>query len=416
MKNRNGKLFIEFLERNPSLIVVNALDVCEGLITRKREVRLNAGTKTEEAVLDFFVVNDLMLNFIKKMLIDEGREFCLSNLAQIRQNKRIIESDHNPLILDLDIQFSKRKPERVEMFNLRNTVCQEAFKQETENNAALLEVFETELPFEIQSKKWFKEFNNILHKCFRKVRIVNNKKKENCEANSLLTERVELQKKVKAVIIDDDIKKQIEHRIAQIEEEIEKEVTEESVQEIVDALKELGGDKQSLGGNGRRQMWKLLKKYSPKSTPSVPVGKKDSSGNLITNHEGLKKLYLKTYVHRLRNRTIKEDFADLKELKNKLFEMRLELSGVCKTETWEMKDLDRVLNALKKDKARDPNGWANVIFKDGVAGKDLKISLLTFLNKIKSENFIPEFVRKTDVTTIYLKERNLILKMIVEYF
>ena len=98
------------------------------------------------------------------------REFCLSNLAQIRQNKRIIESDHNPLILDLDIQFSKRKPERVEMFNLRNTVCQEAFKQETENNAALLEVFETELPFEIQSKKWFKEFNNILHKCFRKVR------------------------------------------------------------------------------------------------------------------------------------------------------------------------------------------------------------------------------------------------------
>ena len=277
------------------------------------------------------------------------------------------------------------------MFNLRNTVCQEAFKQETENNAALLEVFETELPFEIQSKKWFKEFNNILHKCFRKVRIVNNKKKENCEANSLLTERVELQKKVKAVIIDDDIKKQIEHRIAQIEEEIEKEVTEESVQEIVDALKELGGDKQSLGGNGRRQMWKLLKKYSPKSTPSVPVGKKDSSGNLITNHEGLKKLYLKTYVHRLRNRTIKEDFEDLKELKNKLFEMRLELSGVCKTEPWVMKDLDRVLNALKKDKARDPNGWANVIFKDGVAGKDLK---MTFLNKIKSENFIPEFVRK----------------------
>ena len=48
MKNRNGKLFIEFLERNPSLIVVNALDVCEGLITRKREVRLNAGTKQKK--------------------------------------------------------------------------------------------------------------------------------------------------------------------------------------------------------------------------------------------------------------------------------------------------------------------------------------------------------------------------------
>ena len=47
LQNRHGKLFIEFLERNPSLIVVNALDVCEGFITRKREVRLKAGTKTE---------------------------------------------------------------------------------------------------------------------------------------------------------------------------------------------------------------------------------------------------------------------------------------------------------------------------------------------------------------------------------
>ena len=37
-------------------------------------------------------------------------------------------------------------------------------------------------------------------------------------------ERVLLQKKVKAVIFDDDIKKQIEHKIAQIEEEIDKEI------------------------------------------------------------------------------------------------------------------------------------------------------------------------------------------------
>ena len=32
------------------------------------------------------VVNDLMLNFIKKLLIAERMEFCLSNLVQIKQN------------------------------------------------------------------------------------------------------------------------------------------------------------------------------------------------------------------------------------------------------------------------------------------------------------------------------------------
>ena len=48
-QNRNGKLFVEFLERNSQLIVVNSLDICEGVITRRREL----DDRTEEAVLDF---------------------------------------------------------------------------------------------------------------------------------------------------------------------------------------------------------------------------------------------------------------------------------------------------------------------------------------------------------------------------
>ena len=58
----------------------------------------------------------------------------------------MIQSDHNPLILDLDNEFTKIKPERREMFNLKNKACQEAFKQETENSDKLLEVFSTENP------------------------------------------------------------------------------------------------------------------------------------------------------------------------------------------------------------------------------------------------------------------------------
>ena len=36
-QNKNGILFAEFLERNSNLVVVNNLDICEGVITRKRE-------------------------------------------------------------------------------------------------------------------------------------------------------------------------------------------------------------------------------------------------------------------------------------------------------------------------------------------------------------------------------------------
>ena len=197
-QNKNGKMFIDFLERNPTLIVVNSLQVCEGLITRKREVQ----GKIEESVLDFFIINEKMRPFLQKMLIDEDRKFSLSNFAQMRQNKRVIESDHNPIIVDLNFQYSKRKPERIEMFNLKNEACQEKFKSETENNSELLNVFSTDLPFQVQSKQWLKIFNSVLYKCFKKVRIVKSKKKEKDKTENNLRERISLKKGLKAVNID----------------------------------------------------------------------------------------------------------------------------------------------------------------------------------------------------------------------
>ena len=35
-QNQNGKYFQEFLTRNPNLVIVNSLEICEGLITRRR--------------------------------------------------------------------------------------------------------------------------------------------------------------------------------------------------------------------------------------------------------------------------------------------------------------------------------------------------------------------------------------------
>ena len=148
-------------------------------------------------------------------------------------------------------------------------------------------------------------------------------------------------------------------------------------------------------------MWKLLKKKFPKMLTAIPVGKKDRKGNIITNHEGLKHLYLQTYVNRLRNRPIKPDFEDIKIMKTELFELRLKLSKSCKSQPWKLDDLEKAIKGLKKDKARDPNGLVNEIFKDGVAGKDFKLSILALFNRMRVKNFIPDFVTMADVATIY---------------
>ena len=180
----------------------------------------------------FFIINEKMRPFLKKMTIDEDRIYCLSNYAQYRKNERVIETDHNAEILELNIQFSKRKPEREEIFNLKNKACQEAFYNETE-------IFQTDLPFQVQSKFWLKHFNSILYKCFRKIRIVNNRKKDINGTQNLMTKRIKLQKDLKSNIIDDEMKLKIKQRIIEIENDIGNEVAEENVKEVVETLKSL---------------------------------------------------------------------------------------------------------------------------------------------------------------------------------
>ena len=63
------------------MTVVNSLELCEGLITRER---FRDG-KLEQSVLDFFVVCNLLLPYLKKMVIDEDRKFILTNYEQVQR-------------------------------------------------------------------------------------------------------------------------------------------------------------------------------------------------------------------------------------------------------------------------------------------------------------------------------------------
>ena len=59
----------------------------------------------------------------------------------------------------------------------------------------------------------------------------------------------------------------------------------------------------------------------------------------------------------------------------------------------------KAIKHLKNDKARDPEGLLNELFKKEVAGNTFKLSLLKLFNKIKEENEIPNFVKMADVAT-----------------
>ena len=84
----------------------------------------------------------------------------------------------------------------------------------------------------------------------------------------------------------------------------------------------------SVNTNG---MWKLKQKIFPKHASSLPVCKKNMRGEIITNSEELKSLYLETYQNRLRHRPISKDLVNLKTLKEQLFMKRLTLSKLRKS-------------------------------------------------------------------------------------
>ena len=89
------------------------------------------------------------------------------------------------------------------------------------------------------------------------------------------------------------------------------------------------------------------------------MGKKDKDGKVVTNQEGLKKLYLDTFVWRLRERTSNPKMKSLHQEKQKMFQTILKLCKMIPSKPWIMKDLELVLKSLKKDKCRDPQVLVN---------------------------------------------------------
>ena len=61
------------------------------------------------------------------------------------------------------------------------------------------------------------------------------------------------------------------------------------------------------------------------------------------------------FEERLKNRPMKEELNHIKEGKEKLAEKLMEVAKENKTPPWNKKDLNKVLNQLKKDKSRDPH-------------------------------------------------------------
>ena len=388
--NQNGQFFKEFLKLFPNLYIANNLDLCEGLITRRRQTV----NKLEESVLDFFIVCDKILPFVSRMIVDEEQNFVLSNYSKIKGNQIIKKSDHNPIILELLLEYSLKKPDRIETFNFRNKECQTHFLKSTDSSGCLTKCFLKAGKTDRKCENWFKTLRGQFHKSFKRIRFTNKPKAS--KINKILEERRNLINKLKKSTNHE--KEVLNDKLSEIEGSICNLVYEDNYSKVVDNLKQLGdegGNIQPLG------IWKIKRKLFPKNRESLPFAKKNCDGKIITSQHQLKSLYLDTFTHRLRHRLINDKYKYLKDLKEELWKQRLKQAQNVKSKKWTKNDLIKILKSLKSNKSRDPHGIVNELFKPGVIGQDLFNSMLMLFNQVKETLIIPKFMELCNIVGIY---------------
>lgn len=382
--NANGKLFHTFLDNNPSLSLLNSMDSCNGTITRRRK----KGKKTEESILDFALVCEKLLPYFEGMVIDEEKKYPLTSYL----NGKVTHSDHSTIIIDFDIKYKRQPKSRDEQFIFKDREGQEIFRNilNTENN--LSKCFDNNDDLEAQCNQWIEELFNIFKRSFKKIRVTD--KVRVTETSKLQERRTELIQKIKSKPEDIDLQSELEEVVSSLTASVSK----ENLEKIKKNFEQFD---QSEGESFATGVWNVKNKEFPKIVKPTPAAKIDVNGRLVTDTEGLKQLYLDTFTHRLRQRPIKEDYADVYQSQQGLLEKRLLVTKDIKSPEWTEEDITETLKSLKNGKCKDPMGLINEIFKPPTAGSDMIQSLLLMMNKIKAEAKIPSTFRLKNVSAIY---------------
>ena len=231
---------------------------------------------------------------------------------------------------------------------------------------------------EISYQNWKKKLNSILHACFKKKRIVPNRRPYNAEIRSLLKERKVVKRKLQAsknsylyrrmIAKMHKLDRKIEHKIADFNSLI--------IRQKVD----------KNGTIDKQNFWKLKRALAPKCNEIVH-SLRSSDGNDISDPINIKSEYRKEFQYRLRKRDIKHELKSYENFQNSICQLRLSASQKNISPDSTLPELKSVVKQFKNGKCMDPIGHIREIFK--YSGDGFLISLLCIINKIKSSRILP---------------------------
>ena len=204
------------------------------------------------------------------MVIDIDKKYILTNYKQAKYGGKATDSDHFTEFVDMDLKVIREKPKRCEIWNFKNKEAQDKFKDLTSVTTDFSGCFENNLPVFKQIEMWRSALNLHISNAFKKVRITKKKylKPPPQKISNLIDVRNELSKK------DGPTKEinQLDEEISNLEAEFNQNIIKEQFQRY----------SEDPENDNLQQVWKTMGKLWPKVGATLPAGKKNHSGRIIS--------------------------------------------------------------------------------------------------------------------------------------
>ena len=232
----------------------------------------NHKKRTEKSCINLVIISSDLNSDFKSLHIDEERKHILTKIQKKKNGNLVKESDHNILHSEfVNTVPYKTDKNKIEVYNIKNTVCQEKFKEYTTNTKMLSSIFDAKEDINIHTQRFVKKLHGCIKKNFKRVRIDSNK---TCEKEELYTRMRELKAK-------DDIASRRE-----LKEVIDK-IAKNADNKYHIVIEELNRRKPEGEKINSQKFWQLNKKLNPKNKSSH-FAIFSSKGNLLTSSKELK--------------------------------------------------------------------------------------------------------------------------------
>ena len=374
----NGRLLLNTV-CDFDLEVVNFADCCKGTWTYSKDV-LGVNQKSR---LDYLITDREVFKSVQELEIDEDKIFCPFHEITEKGDKRIVYSDHNPLICKLKILTPHIKPPKeprwiitlkgLDQFN-RET-AKGSFKKCSDYSDLQEAIFEKmKLCFRRVWKRQREEEICCSKKQLMLLKCLNNFKKGGKAQRSIIKKYITKVHVYIAEKIADMKKRRVQKTVSSI---------------TVD------------GKFSPNEFWKLKKSLCPKATKENSSVRLEN-GDEICGDNAIKEAYRQEFLKRLRHNKIDDKYANYEVLTNLLCELYATAAKSMLSPDFTFEEAMTAIKSLRNKKAPGCDQVTNEILKN--AGDGLVEEMVEVINNIKKSSKSPDEWNKVLITTLFKKK------------